>query len=203
MTQNLFNGLPPRVVTYIKIHLRYIFSTGLFSYQEREDLIQDLVLFYLERFYRKKEVPDDYLFVSIKTKAQQILRTRLRQLQSGFFATESLNSMCEEEGFEATSDFSLSTLENKISIRELKSIVSDKEWQFIRLILFGFTNDEATSKAHVSKNVLGNIRDMPPSGGFFYVFIAVEFSGRRKICRKRVPSLTETAFPMSGSSQWP
>lgn len=159
MTQNLFNGLPPRVVTYIKIHLRYIFSTGLFSYQEREDLIQDLVLFYLERFYRKKEVPDDYLFVSIKTKAQQILRTRLRQLQSGFFATESLNSMCEEEGFEPTSDFSLSTLENEISIRELKSIVSDKEWQFIRLILFGFTNDEATSKAHVSKNVLGNIRE--------------------------------------------
>lgn len=107
MAQNLFNGLPPRVVTYIKIHLRYIFSTGLFSYQEREDLIQDLVLFYLERFYRKKEVPDDYLFVSIKTKAQQILRTRLRQLQSGFFVTESLNSMCEKEGFEPTSDFSL------------------------------------------------------------------------------------------------
>ena len=96
MTQNLFNGLPPRVVTYIKIHLRYIFSTGLFSYQEREDLIQDLVLFYLERFYRKKEVPDDYLFVSIKTKAQQILRTRLRQLQSGFFATMSLNDMSEK-----------------------------------------------------------------------------------------------------------
>ena len=47
----------------------------------------------------------------------------------------------------------------EISIRELKSIVSDKEWQFIRLILFGFTNDEATSKAHVSKNVLGNIRE--------------------------------------------
>ena len=126
MTQNLFNGLPPRVVTYIKIHLRYIFSTGLFSYQEREDLIQDLVLFYLERFYRKKEVPDDYLFVSIKTKAQQILRTRLRQLQSGFFATESLNSMCEEEGFEAVSDFSLSTLENEISIRELDEKVKEQ-----------------------------------------------------------------------------
>ena len=154
MKRNLFYELPPKVVTYIKIHLRYIFSTGLFSYQEREDLIQDLVLFYLERFYRKKDVPDDYLFVSIKTKAQQIL-----QLQSGFFVTESLNSMCVEEGFEPASDFSLSTLENEISIRELKSIVSDKEWQFIRLILFGFTNDEATSKAHVSKNVLGNIRE--------------------------------------------
>lgn len=158
MTQNSFNGLPPRVVTYIKIHLRYIFSTGLFSYQEREDLIQDLVLFYLERFYRKKEVPDDYLFVSIKTKAQQILRTRLRQLQSGFFATMSLNDM-SEKGLEPSSDFSLTTFENKMSIRELKSIVSEKEWQFVQLILDGYTNDEATSKAHVSKNVLGNIRE--------------------------------------------
>lgn len=158
MAQNLFNGLPPKVVTYIKIHLRYIFSTGLFSYQEREDLIQDLVLFYLERFYRKKEVPDDYLFVSIKTKAQQILRTRLRQLQSGFFATMSLNDM-SEKGLEPSSDFSLTTFENKMSIRELKSIISEKEWQFVQLILDGYTNDEATSKAHVSKNVLGNIRE--------------------------------------------
>jgi hypothetical protein len=44
---------------------------------------------------------------------------------------------------------------------------------------------------------------IPPSGGFFYVFIAAEFSGRRKICRKRVLSLMETAFPMSGHSQLP
>lgn len=85
MTQNLFNGLPPRVVTYIKIHLRYIFSTGLFSYQEREDLIQDLVLFYLERFYRKKEVPDDYLFVSIKTKAQTNFKNPVATVAIGFF----------------------------------------------------------------------------------------------------------------------
>ena len=156
----LFDGLPPKVITYIKIHLRYIYSTGLFDSQEREDLIQDLVLFYLE-FLRKRgdDISDNLLFMAIKSKAMHLSRARLQEMQSGFFATESLNSMCEEEGFEATSDFSLSTLENEISIRELKSIVSDKEWQFIRLILFGFTNDEATSKAHVSKNVLGNIRE--------------------------------------------
>lgn len=158
MSQYLFDGLPPKVVTYIKIHLRYIYSTGLFRYQEREDLIQDLVLFYLERFYRKEEVPDEYLFISIKTKAQQILRTRLRQMQSGFFATESLNGM-SEKGLEPSSDFSLSTFENEISIRELKSIVSEKEWQFVQLILDGYTNDEATAKAKVSKNVLENIRE--------------------------------------------
>lgn len=99
----------------------------------------------------------DRIFVSIKTKAQQILRTRLRQLQSGFFATMSLNDM-SEKGLEPSSDFSLSTFENKMSIRELKSIVSEKEWQFVQLILDGYTNDEATAKAHVSKNVLENIR---------------------------------------------
>lgn len=85
MAQNLFNGLPPKVAIYIKIHLRYIFSTGLFSHQEREDLIQELVLFYLEQFYRKKEVSDEYLFIAIKTKAQKILRARLRKTQSFFF----------------------------------------------------------------------------------------------------------------------
>ena len=30
---------------------------------------------------------------------------------------------------------------------------------------------------------------MPPSGGFFYVIIEVEFCGRRIICRKRVASM--------------
>lgn len=157
MAQNLFNGLPPKVATYIKIHLRYIFSTGLFSHQEREDLIQELVLFYLEQFYRKKEVSDEYLFIAIKTKAQKILRARLRKTQSFFFATESLNDL-SETGFEPASDFSLSDLENEISIRELRSFVSEKEWQFVKFILLGFTNDEATTLAHVSKNVLENIR---------------------------------------------
>lgn len=78
-------------------------------------------------------------------------------MQSGFFATMSLNDM-SEKGLEPSSDFSLTTFENKMSIRELKSIVSEKEWQFVQLILDGYTNDEATAKAHVSKNVLENIR---------------------------------------------
>lgn len=63
-----------------------------------------------------------------------------------------------ETGFEPASDFSLRDLENEISIRELRSFVSEKEWQFVKFILLGFTNDEATTLAHVSKNVLENIR---------------------------------------------
>ena len=98
MTQNLFNGLPPKVVTYIKVHLRFLYSTGLFNYQEREDLIQDLVLFYLE-FLRKRGdvISDNVLFMAIKSKAMHLGRARLQEMQSGFLNQESLNDMYENK----------------------------------------------------------------------------------------------------------
>ncbi len=43
MATYLFKGLPPKVVTYIKIHLRNLYSSGIFDAQEREDLIQELI----------------------------------------------------------------------------------------------------------------------------------------------------------------
>ena len=153
----LFDGLPPKVITYIKIHLRYIYSTGLFDSQEREDLIQDLVLFYLEFIRERGDVPDDTLFMALKSKAMHLGRTRLREMQSGSLNIESLNDM-SEVGFEPSSSFSLSDLENLIAIQQLKAIVSKKERYFIELILNGETNDNATMKAHVSRNVLENIR---------------------------------------------
>ena len=159
MSKYLFDGLPPNVVTYIKIHLRQIYSTRLFSYQEREDLIQDLVLFYLERFHKKRDVPDELLFISIKTKTQQIIRTRLRRLRSGFLNTESLNSMSEDEGFEPISNFSLSDLENLITLREIKSVLTEKQKKFIELILDGEKVLDAIAKIHVSKNVFEDIRN--------------------------------------------
>ena len=158
MGQYLFDGLPPKVMTYIKIHLRYIYSTGLFNYQEREDLIQDLVLFYLDRFYRKNEMPDDYVFIAIKTKALQILRTRLRQMQSGFLNTGSLNSMCEEDGFEPLANFTLADLENTIAIKEMRNFLSDKQNKFIDLLLEGKTAEEARAELHISHTVFQDIQ---------------------------------------------
>lgn len=36
---------------------------------------------------------------------------------------------------------------------------------------------------------------IPPSGGFFYVFIAAEFSGRRKICPEKSAFIDGNSFP--------
>ena len=154
MNKYLLDGLPPSVVNYIKIHLRRIYSTGLFDSQEREDLIQDLVLFYLELIHKLTDVLDVKVYLALKTKADHIMRTRLRELQSGFLNTGSLNSMFEDEGFEPASSFSLSDLENYISISELKNFISPKEQKFIELVLDGETIDNAIRLAHVSKNIL-------------------------------------------------
>ena len=157
MNKYLFDGLPPTVVTYIKVHLRHMYSTGLFDSQEREDLIQDLVLFYLERFYHVTDVPEGYLFISFKTKAQQIVRTRLREMQAGFFDKESLNSMSEDEGFEPASDFSLSDLEDQIAFNEVKELLTDKQKQFVDLIIQGETTRNARSKLHVTHKIMSSI----------------------------------------------
>ena len=100
MSKYLLDGLPPSVVNYIKIHLRRIYSTGLFDSQEREDLIQDLVLFYLEHLRRRCNVTDDYLFIAIRTRAKEMIRTRLRHMHSGLFSNVSLNSMCNNHYFQ-------------------------------------------------------------------------------------------------------
>ena len=154
----LFDGLPPKVITYIKIHLRYIYSTGLFSHQEREDLIQDLVLFYLEFIRERGDVPDDTLFMALKSKAMHLGRTRLREMQSGSLNIESLNDMSETLGYVPEDSFCLGDLENTISLRELMSLLSEKEQLFVSLLLRGETTRAAKRLAKVSNNVIANIR---------------------------------------------
>lgn len=158
MSKYLFDGLPPKVVTYIKLNLRHMYSTGLFSYQEREDLIQDLVLFYLEHLRRRCNVTDDYLFIAIRTRAKEMIRTRLRHMHSGLFSNVSLNSMCEEDDFEPASSFCLSDLEDAISVSEIMALLSEKEQKFVRFILNGHTSREAKRLAHVSNNVMQSIQ---------------------------------------------
>ena len=128
MTQFLFKGLPPKVVTYIKIHVRFLYSTRLFNYQERDDLIQDLVLFYLE-FIKKRgiKIPDNVLFMAIKSKAMHLGRTRLRELQSGFLNNVTLDDMFEAAEYELLDSISLSEIENKIEFEDRRRFLTEKQ----------------------------------------------------------------------------
>ena len=160
MTHFLFKGLPPKVVTYIKIHVRYLYSTRLFNYQEREDLIQDLVLHYLE-FIKKRgiKIPDNVLFMAIKSKAMHLGRTRLRELQSGFLNNVTLDDMFEAAGYELLDSFSLSEIENKMELEDRRKLLSDKQNQFVDLILSGEKVRDAREKLGISHTVLKDIEE--------------------------------------------
>lgn len=158
-------GLPPKIEMYIRIHVASLYKTNLFQYQERDDLLQELALFYIERFYKKDEdIPDELLFIAIKRKAQQILRSRLLSMKSGVFFNESLNSMSEENGIEIRSDFCLEDLENKIDINIKLESLSQKEKSIINLLLKGCSIEKITKTLHLSNStvykVLSKIKDL-------------------------------------------
>lgn len=159
MTNYLFKGLPPKVVTYIKVHLRDIYSTGLFESQEREDLIQDLVLFYLELIHKLTDVPDVKIFLALKTKADHIMRTRLRELQSGFLNTESLNNMFEDDGFEPESSFLFEDLVNHITLCEIRDLLNKKEKKFVELIISGEQIETAKKVLHTGNGIVSRIQE--------------------------------------------
>lgn len=144
-------GLPPKIEMYIRIHVASLYKTNLFHYQERDDLLQELALFYIERFYKKEDIPDELLFIALKRKAQQILRSRLFSMKSGVFFNESLNRMSEEKGFELTSKFCLEDLENEIDLRYLLKMLSEKEQEFIKRLFQGEKLNDVYQSLKMSK----------------------------------------------------
>ena len=158
-------GIPPKIEMYIRIQIARLHKTNLFQIQERDDLFQDLALFYLEHFYKKDvDVPDELLFIALRRQANHLIRSRLRSIRSGVFFNESLNSMSEENGIEIRSDFCLEDLENKIDINIKLESLSQKEKSIINLLLKGCSIEKITKTLHLSNStvykVLSKIKDL-------------------------------------------
>ena len=158
-------GIPPKIEMYIRIQIARLHKTNLFQIQERDDLFQDLALFYLEHFYKKDaDIPDELLFIALRRQANHLIRSRLRSIRSGVFFNESLNSMSEENGIEIRSDFCLEDLENKIDINIKLESLSQKEKSIINLLLKGYSIEKITKTLHLSNStvykVLSKIKDL-------------------------------------------
>ncbi|MBR2922304.1 MAG: hypothetical protein IKC10_03180 [Alphaproteobacteria bacterium] len=159
------SGIPPKIEMYIRIQIARLHKTNLFQIQERDDLFQDLALFYLEHFYKKDvDIPDELLFIALRRQANHLIRSRLRSIRSGVFFNESLNSMFEENGIEIRSDFCLEDLENKIDINIKLESLSQKEKSIINLLLKGCSIEKITKTLHLSNStvykVLSKIKDL-------------------------------------------
>ena len=150
-------GIPSKIEVYIRIQINRMYKTNLFQYQERADLQQELVLFYIEHFYRQEDVPDELLFIALRRQANHLIRSRLRSIQSGVFFNESLNSMFDEKGLEATSDFCLEDLEKQIDLNKALSKLNTRERKLLTELLKGEPITEVTKKLKISHGAIYKI----------------------------------------------
>ena len=73
MKLNIFSGLPEYVRMTILSQIRRLLSTPLFSYEDKEDLTQELLLFYLKRFYDVPDVDEALVVHALKQYATNLL----------------------------------------------------------------------------------------------------------------------------------
>lgn len=74
--KHIFDGLPEYVRITILSQIRRLLSTSLFNYEDREDLIQDLLLFYLKRFYSIPNLDEALVVHALKQYASNLLAKR-------------------------------------------------------------------------------------------------------------------------------
>ena len=76
MNLKIFNGLPAYVRITILSQIRRLLSTSLFNYEDSEDIAQELLLFYLKRFYTIPDVDEALVVHSLKQYTTNLLKKR-------------------------------------------------------------------------------------------------------------------------------
>ena len=149
MNQKIFSGLPEYVRISVLAQVRKLISTNLFHYNDQEDIVQELLLHYLQRFYSIPNVDEALVVHSLKQYALNMYRKRKR---SGAHLTSSLDYELFDEDFFycENKDCFTSTEVNEI----FDMAASDKMKLVLRRIMEGESISEISIKYHVSKKTI-------------------------------------------------
>ncbi len=107
MQGNIKQVLPINIQKYIKIQVIRLMRTTYFSYHDREDLEQELWLFYFQKLkaFQNPRVNEGFFFIAIRNKALEILRTKRRQVHySQQYINEELGTSFETNPIKNTED---------------------------------------------------------------------------------------------------
>lgn len=149
MNLNIFNGLPAYVRITILSQIRRLLSTPLFTYEDREDLTQDLLLFYLKRFYSTPN-PDEALVVhALKQYATNLLAKRYHRRD---FLYSSLDDYAYGE-FSFVDKKKTDDLD-RIILAHLPTLLDPKEKIIFELIYKGYSANAISAKLHIHKRVI-------------------------------------------------
>lgn len=146
MNLNIFNGLPQYVRITILSQIRRLLSTPIFSYEDREDLIQELLLFYLKRFYNVHDVDEALVVHSIKQYATNLLTQRYHRRD---FLYSSLADYDADEEF----SFAENT-DARLVVEDIARYAEPKEMEFIERVLLGESIEQISKDLRVSKKTI-------------------------------------------------
>lgn len=152
MNKILEKDIPANILKFIDLQTAWLIRTRNFSPQDRDDIKQDLILFYLEKFLYASQKPsaDGFLFISIKNEARCLLRSKLRN--NFYMRKNELNVMAlQEEAFDDD------RLENMEMVEKIFRTLSKTEQDIFLMIMGDATLGEIAQKLKVSKNTIYKI----------------------------------------------
>lgn len=150
MKLNIFNGLPEYVRMTILSQIRRLLSTPLFSYEDKEDLTQELLLFYLKRFYDVPDVDEALVVHALKQYATNLLVMRYRRRDFLYSSLADFEAN-EEFSFLNTSDCDFET---KVLMGEISKMTNDKENKILQMISDGYSINQISANLHIHKRVI-------------------------------------------------
>lgn len=152
MKLNIFNGLPEYVRMTILSQIRRLLSTPLFSYEDKEDLTQELLLFYLKRFYEIPDVDEALVVHDLRQYALHLLDKRKR---TRVHLTSSLDSdQSDGDFFCANLSTSTDNVRMLMAYEFLEKADTPKLKSAMRLIMEGESIDSVSRTLHISKETI-------------------------------------------------
>lgn len=152
MQENIRSVLPINIQKFIRIQVTRLVQTAYFSYQDSEDLEQELWLFYLQKLkiFQNPRINEGFFFISIRNKALEILRAKRRQVH---YSQQYIN----EEFFSVLETESTKNIDDKEVVSKMLKNLTSKERDCLLMIMGGANIRETSRLLNVSKESIYKI----------------------------------------------
>lgn len=152
MNLDIFSGLPRYVRLTVYTQTRKLLSTQYFSYEDREDIMQDLLLYYLEQYYKIPDIDEALVVHALQLRSYKLLRKRKR---SKAHLTSSLDyETFNEDFFYDTSSPQADPLSHTTIQEIFAKADNTKLKQALYLIMLGYSVDQISRQLHISKETI-------------------------------------------------
>jgi DNA-directed RNA polymerase specialized sigma24 family protein len=150
MIKHILSGVPECVRITILAQIKRLRSYSCFSKDDTEDIMQELLVTYLNITAVMSNAPESYLVASLQNKATSLLKARAR---IGFGLFSSLEDIEAFEEYPSTKT-GFEGLDYKIIMDSVLEHFDDRSRRVVRLMLEDVTIDEISRREKMSKSTI-------------------------------------------------